>query len=108
MPDHPDRMLISGGCGSGETNSLLNLIKETGGNFIDKIHWYAKDFNKSKYQFYIKKREDVGVKHLNDSKAFIEHSNITDDIYNNFDDYKPNRNRKILIVFGDMIADYYD
>ena len=108
MPDHPDRMLISRGCGSGETNSLLNLIKETGGNFIDKIHWYAKDFNKPKYQFYIKKREDVGVKHLNDSKAFIEHSNITDDIYNNFDDYKPNRNRKILIVFGDMIADYYD
>ena len=31
-----------------------------------------------------------------------------DDIYNNIDDYKPNRNRKILIVFGDMIADYYD
>ena len=49
MPDHPDRMLISGGCGSGETNSLLNLIKETGGNFIDKIYWYAKDFNKPKY-----------------------------------------------------------
>ena len=108
MPDHPDRMLIMGGCGSVETNSLLNLIKETGGNFIDKIHWYAKDFKKPKYQFQIKKREDVGVKHLNDSKAFIEHSKITDDIYNNFDDYKPNRNRKILIVFGDMIADYYD
>ena len=31
-----------------------------------------------------------------------------DDICNNIDDYKPNRNRKILIVFGDMIADYYD
>ena len=69
---------------------------------------YAKDLSETKYQFLIKKREDVGLKHLNDSKAFIEHSNIMDDIYNNIDDYKPNRNRKILIVFGDMIADYYD
>ena len=49
MPDHQDRMLIIGGCGSGETNSLLNLIKQAGGNFIDKIYWYAKDFNKPKY-----------------------------------------------------------
>ena len=27
-----------------------------------------------------------------------------DDVYNNIDDYNPNRNRKILIVFDDMIA----
>ena len=35
---------------------------------------YAKDLNELKYQFLIKKREDVGIKHLNDSKAFIEYS----------------------------------
>ena len=28
-----------------------------------------------------------------------------DDVYNNIDDYNPERKRKILIVFDDMIAD---
>ena len=28
-----------------------------------------------------------------------------DDVYGNIDDYNPNRKRKILIVFDDMIAD---
>ena len=28
-----------------------------------------------------------------------------DDVYNNINDYNPNRNRKVLIVFDDMIAD---
>ena len=27
IPDHPYRMLIIGGSGSGKTNALLNLIK---------------------------------------------------------------------------------
>ena len=27
IPDHPDRILIIGGSGSGKTNVLLNLIK---------------------------------------------------------------------------------
>ena len=27
------------------------------------------------------------------------------DVYNNINDYNPNRNRKILIVFDDTIAD---
>ena len=38
-------------------------------------------------------------------KAFIEYSNTMDNIYNNIDDYNPNRNRKILIVFDEIIAD---
>ena len=28
IPDHPYRILIIGGSGSGKTNTLLNLIKE--------------------------------------------------------------------------------
>ena len=28
-----------------------------------------------------------------------------DDVYNNISDYNPNRKRKILIVFDDLIAD---
>ena len=66
---------------------------------------YAKDLNEPKYQFLIRKREDVGIKYLNDPEAFIEYSVYMDDVYNNVNDYNPNRNRKILIVFDDMIAD---
>ena len=36
------------------------------------MYLYAKDLNEAKYQFLIKKREDVGIKHFDDSKAFIE------------------------------------
>ena len=66
---------------------------------------YAKDLSESKYQFLIKKREDVGIKHLNDPKAFIEYSQCMDDVCNNLDDYNPTKKRKILIVFEYMIAD---
>ena len=41
IPDHPYRILITGGSGSGKTNLLLNLIENQPD--IDKIHLYAKD-----------------------------------------------------------------
>ena len=66
---------------------------------------YAKDLSEPKYEFLIKKREDAGIKHLNDLNAFIECSNAIDDVYENIDEYSPNRQRKILIVSDDMIAD---
>ena len=53
----------------------------------------------------IKKREDVGIKHVNNPNAFIECSDTMDDVYENIDDYNSRRRRKILIVFDDMIAD---
>ena len=74
-------------------------------SLIDKIYLYFKDLNEPKYQFLIKKREDVGIKHLNDSKAFIEFLQCMDDIYNNIDDCNPSVKRKTLIVFDDMIVD---
>ena len=58
-----------------------------------------------KYQFLINKRESTALKHFNDSKAFIEYSNNKIDIYKNIEDYNPNKKRKILIVFDDMITD---
>ena len=66
---------------------------------------YTKDLTEPKYQFLIQKREDVGIKYINDPNAFIEYSNTMNDVYNNIDDYNPNRKRKILIVFNDTIAD---
>ena len=86
-----------------EKNTLLNLINEQ--RDIDKIYLYAKDLSEPKYEYLIKNRKNVGIKHVNDSKAFIECSNKMDDVYENIDDYNPSRERKILIVFDEMIAD---
>ena len=78
ITDHPYRILIIGGCRSGKTNSLFNLINQQPD--IDKIYLYAKDLNEANYQCLIKRREDVGTKDFNGSKAFIEYSNDMDDI----------------------------
>ena len=67
--------------GSGKTNSLFNVINQQPD--IDKIYLYAKDPYEAKYQFSINNRESTGLKHFNDSKAFIEYSNDMDDIYKN-------------------------
>ena len=47
IPDHPYRILIIGGFGSGKTNALLNLIKQW--DDIDKIYLYAKGLSEPKY-----------------------------------------------------------
>ena len=86
-----------------KTNALLNLISQQ--SDIDKISRYAKYLSESKYEFLIWKRKYAGIKHLNDSNAFIECSNTMDDVYENINDYNPTRKRKMLIVFDDMIAD---
>ena len=101
--DHPYRILIIGGSRSGKTNAMLNLIKEQ--DDIDKFHLYAKDLSEPKYDCLIKKLKNAGIKYLNDPNTFIESSNTMDDVYENINDYNPNRKRKILIVFDDMIAD---
>ena len=103
IPDHPYRILIIGGSGSGKTNSLINLINEQ--NDIDKIYLYASHLREPKYEYLIKKREDLEIKHLNNPNAFIECSNTMDDVYDNINDYNSNRRKKILIVFDEMIAD---
>ena len=95
--------MTSGGSGSGKTNPLFNLIGQQ--NDTDNSVLYAKYLSELKYEFLIKKRENAGIKHLNDSNAFIECSNNMDDVYENIDDYNPSRKKKILIVFYDMIAD---
>ena len=83
---------------------MLVLISQQ--DDIDKKYLYGKDLSERKYEFLIKKREDAGIKHLNDSNVFnSECSNAVDDFYDNIDDYNRNRKRKILIVFDDMIAD---
>ena len=97
IPDHRYRNLIIGGSGSGKTNTLLNLINEQ--NDIEKIYLHTRDLNERKYNILIKKSENAGRKHFNDSNAFIKCSNTMDDVYENIRDYNSSRKRKNLDCF---------
>ena len=88
---------------SGKTNALLNLINDHPD--IDKRYLYAKDPYEAKYQFLINKRESTGSKYFNDPKAFIEYSNGMQDVHKNINENNKDKERKILIVFNDMIVD---
>ena len=104
LPDHLYKILITVGSGSGKKNTLINLINEQ--NNTDNIYLYARDLSEPKYEYLIKKREDAGIKHVNNPNTFIKCSNTRDDVYENINYYNPIRKRKKkLIVFDDMIAD---
>ena len=103
IPDHQYRILIIGGSGTGKTNALLNLINSQ--QDIHKICLYAKDPYEDKHQYLINKRDSVGINYLNEPKAFIEYSNDMHQVYKNIDNYSPDKENKVLIVFDDMIAD---
>ena len=103
FPDHPYRLLIVGVSESGKTNALLNLINNQPD--IDKMYLYAKDPYEAKYQYLIDKSKKVGLDQFNDPRPFIEYSNDMQEVYKNIDDDNPNKKRKVLIVFDDMIAD---
>ena len=103
IPDHPNRILIVGGSGSGKTNALLNLTNNQPD--IDQIYLYIKGPYEAKYKYLIHKRQKVGQNHFKDPKTFIEYSNDMQDIYKPIGNYNPNKKRKILIVSDDMIAD---
>ena len=96
-------MLIIGPSGSGKTDTLLHLINNL--HPIDKIYLYAKDLSEQNYEFLINKREQPGIKNLNDLHAFFEYSDDMNDVYENINNYNKNRDKKVLIVFDDTIAD---
>ena len=95
--DWPIRMLIIGPYSSGKTNTLLHLIN----NFhtIDKIYLYAKDTDEKKYQYLINKREQAGIKNLNDPHAFIEYSNDMNDVLEDINNYNKKRDKKSINNF---------
>ena len=93
IPDHLCRII--GDSGSGQTFALLNSINHL--HDIYNIYLYAKDLQKAKCQLLIKKHESVASKHFNNSKVYIEYLNDRDDIYENIDEYSPNKNEKMLI-----------
>ena len=99
----PFRMLIIGPSGSGKTNTLLHLINYL--HPIDKIYLYAKDIHEPKYEYLINKREQAGIKILNGPHAFIEYSDDMDDMLDDINNYNKNRDKKVVLVFDDIIAD---
>ena len=94
--DRPFRMLIIGPSGSGKTNTLLHLINKF--HPIDKIYLYAKDTDEKKYQYLINKREQAGIKNLNDAHAFIEYSNDMNDALEDINNYNKNRDNIANII----------
>ena len=97
IPDHPYRILIIGGSGSGKTNTLLNLIKEQDyHDVIDKIYLYARDLSEPKYEYLIKKCEDAEIQNLGNPNPFTECSNM-DDVYEDID----------LFIFNLFIVDKF-
>ena len=95
IPDHPYRILIIGGSGSGKTNALITLINEQ--DDIGKMYLYAKDLSEPKYEILIKNCKNTGIKHFNDPNAFIECSNTMDDVYENINDYNLSRKEKFWL-----------
>ena len=79
IPDHPYRIIIVGGSGSGKTNELMSLINKQ--NDIDKIYLYVRDLSEPKYEYWIKKR--AGIKDLNNPSSFVKCLSSMDDVYEN-------------------------
>ena len=70
-------MLIIRPSGPRKTNLLLNLVqKQDNDNVSDKIYLYAKDLSEPKYQLLIKKREDAGIKDLDDPSGWMVFTTI--------------------------------
>ena len=90
--DWPFTMLIIGPSGSGKTNTLLHLIDKL--HPIDKIYLYAKDTNEEKYQYVINKREQAGIKNLNDPHTFIAYSNDINYVLEDINNYNKKRDKK--------------
>ena len=65
---------------------------------------FTKDPYEAKYQYLINKREGIGINHFSDPKAFIEYLNDMLHVYKNIDEYNPEKENNILVVFDDMIA----
>ena len=87
----PFRMSIIGPSGSGKTNTLLHLINNL--HPIDKIYLYAKDLHEPKHNYLINKREQAGIKNLNDPHAFIEYLDDMNDVLDDINNYNKNCSR---------------
>lgn len=101
LPQHPFRMIMNGNSGSGKTNVLLNLLFN--GDYclnFHKIYLYAKDLTEDKYEWMIKKIEDMRES-VNDGDIFEYGSKIEDVV--KCDDL--DRDKMNLLIFDDMVTE---
>ena len=90
-----DNILSNKNKNKDKTNTLFHLIQNLNETTpVDKIYLYAKDLTEPKYEFLINNRKNAGIKHFNDSTAFIEYSNDMDDVFTNIEDYNKKENEK--------------
>ena len=61
MPGHPYRISVTGGSGSGKTNSLFNVVGQQ--IYIVEIYLYANDLLRAKYQLLNNKSKSTSLKH---------------------------------------------
>ena len=57
------------------------------------------DIGEDKYNYLINKREQAGLKNVNDPKAFMEYSDDMDDVFGNINNYNKNRDKKSINNF---------
>ena len=74
---------------------------------IEKIYLYAKDLSEPKYEVSIKKHENVGTDHFNDTNAFIECSNRMNDVYQNIDEFLFDKTLLSAILLGQWTNDSF-
>ena len=59
-----------------------------------KCIYMHEDLHEPKCEYLIKKREQAGIKSLNDPKAFIEYSDDMDDMLDDINNFNKNRDKK--------------
>ena len=67
------------------------MLQKKTSKIITQIYLYPKDPYEGKYQLLVNKQEVTMLKHLNNSKAFVEYSSDRDDIYRNIKKDNPNK-----------------
>ena len=48
--------------------------------------------------------QKVDIKALKNPEAFIDYSQVIDDVHEYLEDYKPTKKRRVLVLFDDMIS----
>lgn len=102
-PDHPFRMCIIGGSGSGKTNTLVNMLFKM--LKFEKIYLYAHDLTEDKYVFLIdhmKNLEKEYSKKTGKEIKLIEYSNKIKDVV---DPDKMDTKLRSVIIFDDMVLE---
>jgi hypothetical protein len=103
MPDHPFRLLICGGSGSGKTNVLMNMITR----FLDydKIYIYTKHLDQDKYKwlqdFFHAIEEDPDLQDMADFPIAVYGTHIKDLIPVD----KLDKEKRNLVIFDDMLLE---